>query len=197
MKFFACSLWLPCCLRKANKGLEMNRRRTLPTSRPVSAGVLLYKRSSNEGGSSSKAVRYLLGMIPQRNFWTVFKGMPESSANESLEETALREFEEETGTKGIVKAIRPETTLRGSTAKKDLVVFLQEGSAVSEDDFDLEQVVKIDQGYMEGQPEIVTIRWLTLEEATSGTDGAKIYPSQKGILEQAQTFLEQQDRGEL
>ena len=53
---------------------------------------------------------------------------------------------------------------------------------------------------MHGQPEIVELAWLTVEQAISGTEGssqnnkppkiAKIYKSQIGILRQAQAFLE-------
>jgi len=145
--------------------------------------------------TKTPSFQYLLGLVPQRNFWTVFKGMPDDSTDSgNLVKTALREFEEETGTSNVLKSIDPETTLRGATTKKDLVIFLQEGSHVTEDCFDIEKVVKIDQGYMKGQPEIISIRWLTLSEAVNGTtDGAKLYPSQKGILEQAESFLQNKE----
>jgi hypothetical protein len=42
-----------------------------------------------------KEFEFLLGLIPQRNFWTVFKGMPNNSDEETPYETAMREFEEE------------------------------------------------------------------------------------------------------
>ena len=136
----------------------MKRKRETSSNRPVSAGVLLYKKESH-------VTKYLLGLVPQRNFWTVFKGMP-SDDGETLEETALREFQEETGTENVLgDKLKPETTLRGKTAKKDLVIFLQKGSHVQESMFDIDKVVKIDQGYMKGKPEIVAIRWLTKSQA--------------------------------
>lgn len=151
--------------------------------RIVSYGVLLYKKDG-----INKERRFLLGLIPQRNWWTVFKGMP-SSKNESPTETALREFEEETGTSGIVEKITPEKTLMGKAGKKDLVIFLQEGSEFDVESFDIEKVVKIDSGYMQGQPEIVAIQWLTLKQALEGVDGAKIYKSQENILCGAHEFI--------
>lgn len=108
----------------------MKRKRERGATRPVSAGLLLYKKEVDSETSIS-TIRYLLGMVPQRNNWTVFKGMP-SNSEEQLEATALREFEEETGTSNIVKRIQSEAVLRGATSKKDLVIFLQEGSEVKE-----------------------------------------------------------------
>lgn len=115
--------------------------------------------------------------------------MPES--NETPQETAVREFGEETGSSGVLTSTSLEDapTLTGRTSKKDLVIFLRDGSAVSESIFDLDKVVKIDSGYLVGRPEIVAIRWLTLEEALEGVDGAKIYNSQQTILQQAETLL--------
>jgi 8-oxo-dGTP pyrophosphatase MutT (NUDIX family) len=158
----------------------MKRPNEKMSDRPVSCGLLLYKRDGDE-------IRYLVGLIPQRNFWTIFKGMP--NVGESPEQTALREFEEETGSTNVLNIITPETVLKGTTGKKDLVIFLQEGSHVSQDCFNLENVVTIDQGYMKGKPEIVAIRWLTLSEALNGIDGARIYNSQQGILQEAQDFI--------
>lgn len=160
----------------------MVKRKRTEATRPVSYGVLLHKKQDDE-------VVYLLGMIPQRNWWTVFKGMPNND-DESPHETALREFREETGTdENVLQAISPEATLYGKTGKKDLVIYLQEGSEVSSESFNLERVVKIDQGYMKGKPEIVAIRWLTMREALDGVDGAKIYKSQESILRDAQDFV--------
>lgn len=156
------------------------KRKREATNRPVSYGVLLYKRDGDE-------IRYLLGLIPQRNFWTVFKGMP--NEGETPEQTVLREFEEETGTSKLLKSIDAQITLKGTTGKKNLVIYLQEGSHVSEDCFNLEKVVTIDSGYMKGKPEIVAIRWLTLLEALHGIDGARIYNSQQDILQEAHDFI--------
>mmetsp|Transcript_46174 Transcript_46174/g.112842 ORF Transcript_46174/g.112842 Transcript_46174/m.112842 type:complete len:342 (+) Transcript_46174:71-1096(+) len=83
-----------------------------PSTYPTSYGVLFYRRRRLRhvvgGGSSGNdhqqqlqhyEFQYLLGLIPQRNFWTVFKGMSETAdsngESESPFETAIREFEEE------------------------------------------------------------------------------------------------------
>ena len=80
-----------------------------PSTYPTSYGVLFYRRrrvggSSSSSGNDHRSLRpyefqYLLGLIPQRNFWTVFKGMSEEAdsngRSESPFETAIREFEEE------------------------------------------------------------------------------------------------------
>lgn len=123
------------------------------------------------------------------NYWTVFKGLPEPG--ESPHQTALREFAEETGSNNVLVAIDQSfPILKGRTSAKDLEIFLQDGSNVSESIFNPDQVVTIDSGYLQGQPEIVAIRYLSLEEALSGSsDGAKIYKSQEGILKQAEAFL--------
>jgi len=128
-------------------------------------------------------------LLSSGNYWTVFKGMPE--AGETPQQTAVREFCEETGSVGVLPTISDGAPiLKGRTSAKDLVIFLQDGSGIPESIFDIDKVVKIDSGYMEGKPEIIGIRYLTLEEALSGTDdGAKIYKSQENILQQAQTYL--------
>ena len=173
----------------------------------TSYGVLLYRKvtcshgqngaddknrnNDNNKDKTKKKIQFLLGMIPQRNWWTVFKGLPDNK-EESPYETALREFEEETGIpKGLIPKIEPEHVLTGKVNKhKKLEIYLQNGSNFDESKFDLNKVVKIDSGYMKGQPEIVKIRWLTFEEALiTGIDGAKIYKSQQHILKQAHEFL--------
>lgn len=126
---------------------------------------------------------YLIG-----NFWTVFKGMPEP--NETPHETALREFQEETGFDGLQK-LKPEATLYGSTGKKTLEIYLQQYQ--EEVVFDIDQVVKIDSGYMQGRPEIIAIDWMTLEQALEGYNGAKIYNSQESILKDAYDAIMNQE----
>ena len=56
--------------------------------------------------------------------------------------------------------------------------------------FNVDQVVKIDSGYMAGRPEIIDIKWLSLEQAMNGAHGAKIYNSQESILSQAYQAIE-------
>jgi len=117
---------------------------------PTSYGVLLYRKHGT-------TIQYLLGKIPQGNFWTVFKGIPEP--NETPEETALREFAEETGSPNALTCINSVATLTGKAGKKNLSIFLQDGSDISESIFDIENVVKIDQIYLQGRPEIIAVRW--------------------------------------
>jgi 8-oxo-dGTP pyrophosphatase MutT (NUDIX family) len=154
------------------------------SNRVNSYGILLYKQDSDSN-------RFLLGLIPQRNWWTVFKGLPEG--DETPHETAIREFHEETGISNAFPGLSPETTLHatvgsGKTAK-DLHVYLVKGSHIKQSSFNANKVVKIDQGYMKGAPEIVEIRWMTLEEALDGNGGAKIYTSQQQLLRDAHKFL--------
>lgn len=181
---------------------------------PTSYGVLLYRRLQQEGiqnKSNTSKIEYLLGLIPQRNFWTVFKGLPE--AGETPHETALREFAEETGTMqnsqnrdnttstaaAALTELSPVATLHGQVGKKKkkLVIFLQSAPQGFFDTsfFDISKVVTIDSGYMEGKPEIVAIQWLSFEEALNGTNDEKrpkIYPSQIPLLEQAENILRRQ-----
>ena len=107
--------------------------------------------------------------------------------NETPYETALREFQEETGSSALTE-LSPIATLSGSTGTKQLAIYLQEAS---KDDivFDVDRVVKIDSGYMAGRPEIIAIRWCSLQEALNGVDGAKIYNSQETILTQAYNII--------
>ena len=172
--------------------MSLKRKREEITKRIVSYGVLLYKRADDD---EPDGIRFLLGMIPQRNAWTVFKGMPsqkEDGSDESPAETALREFEEETGSQGLLalQDFHPEATLHGRASKKHLEIYLHEGSFFDErESFCAERVIKIEDGYMKGRPEIIAVRWLTLQQATEGADGAKIYKSQESILQEAYAIL--------
>ena len=101
----------------------------------ISHGVLLYRRkpdapSPHDNAATANGINFefLLGMIPQRNFWTVFKGMPND--NESPLETAAREFQEETSV-NLPDNWTAETILWGKTSKKYLHISLVDGSAMS------------------------------------------------------------------
>lgn len=188
--------------------MPKRKRENDGTSSRVSYGLLLYKiddslvngrisgadRSvTKEHESRAPVIRFLLGLVPQRNWWTVFKGLPEP--NETPPKTALREFIEETGIVDAASSLgsvlsSPEMELHTRVgSSKTLSIFLIEGSAIRESSFDVEKVVTIDQGCMKGHPEIVKIRWLTLQEALDGADKAKIYSSQREMIQQAQMFL--------
>ncbi|GKZ00888.1 hypothetical protein MPSEU_001040500 [Mayamaea pseudoterrestris] len=171
----------------------------------VSFGLLLYKCDSDQNIASSSSVassktkldiRFLVGLIPQRNWWTVFKGLPEGS--ETPYETAMREFKEETGIldASIISRLsasleqQKSTTLHAKVgSSKDLHIFLVDGAFVAESNFDSSRVAKIDQGYMKGKPEIIAIQWLSLEQALQGTNGAKLYTSQHALLREAHQFV--------
>ena len=166
-----------------------------PTKTSLSYGILMYKRDHEDN-----SFKYLLGLIPQRNAWTVFKGMPD--AGETPEQTAIREFIEETSLPFPYPEEEFEnilvTKLYGKTSKKLLEIYLVEAPAnVDISIFDVDKVVKIDGEYMKGQPEIVDIQFLTKDQAIHGTNvttskGHKhvnIYKSQKGIIEHAEVFL--------
>jgi hypothetical protein len=175
------------------------RKREGGGSRIVSYGILLYKRVTDLEEEAS-SVQFLLGLIPQRTNWTVFKGVPDEDGDkkESPEETALREFEEETGTKDLLTSrhFRPEATLHGRAGKKHLEIFLHEGSFFQESDFCLERVVKIDSSYMKGKPEIVAVRWMDLRQALEGVQGAAVYKSQEDILREAHNIVLRQESKE-
>eukprot|EP00536_Pseudo-nitzschia_multiseries_P001125 jgi/Psemu1/282803/fgenesh1_pg.14_\ len=158
---------------------------------------------------------YLLGLIPQGNSWTVFKGLPET--NERPEDTAVREFEEESSLPFPYPYPNPRedwgksdscccpvtAVLHGVTSTKKLLeIFLipaPPGLDVSQ--FDVDKVVKIDgSGRFSGLPEIVEIRFLTKTRAVEGIRGkgkhkiAKIYKSQVSILERADRILKNNER---
>ena len=155
--------------------------------------MLLYKQPQNNNNpDTTPEPQFLLGMVPQRNGWTVFKGLPDAS-DQGPVQTALREFQEETGChrgKDFLHPFQPLATLHGRVGKKRLEIYLHEGADFDEDtSFCLERVVTIDSGYMQGKPEIVRVKWLTLHEALQGSEGAKIYKSQENILQEAHTIL--------
>lgn len=173
-----------------------------PTKSSISYGILMYKLDEENNNSKFK---YLLGLIPQRNAWTVFKGMPD--VGETPQQTAIREFTEETS----LPFPYPEeefqnkvtTTLFGKTSKKLLEIYLVEAPAnFSIAGFDIDRVIKIDGEYMKGQPEIVDIQFLTKDEAVNGTTvttskgerNVTVYKSQKGIIEHADVFLRGRQR---
>lgn len=161
---------------------------TRPKNLAVSFGILLYKEA--EEGEYT----FLLGKIPQGNAWTVFKGLPDDG--ETPHQTAIREFREETSIPFPFDDLSEckVTTLFGRTSNKLLEIYLvkaPENFSIAA--FDVESIVKIDSGYMEGKPEIIEIQFLTKQQAVEGTKArkglAKIYKSQIGILDHAQEYL--------
>jgi len=130
----------------------------------ISCGILLH----HDG-------KYLLGHCtnkPDKDGWTVFKGMQEEG--ETFAETAFREFKEETGIDlkalGLHRGSFVEYTLK---TKKVRVYFV-------EDEYGVTVNIKpkchsmVEPG---GFPEIDDFAWMTKEEALE-----KVFPSQKFLF---------------
>jgi 8-oxo-dGTP pyrophosphatase MutT (NUDIX family) len=187
---------------KINNHIYLNGKMIRRPNYPTSYGILLYRKAAD-----TAEFQYLLGLIPQGNAWTVFKGLPES--NERPEETAVREFEEETSLAFPYPHWEDcpiKETLYGVTSTKKLLEIylipapisstsIQIGCEFDVSKFDVDKVVRIDSGYMEGKPEIVEIRYMSKRQAIAGVAGrdtnriAKIFKSQIGILERAEAVL--------
>jgi len=202
---------------------------------PTSYGILFYREKlieevvENNNNTNRETVtqqrrkkfEYLLGLIPQRNSWTVFKGLPEG--NERPRATAIREFEEESS---LIFPYKEKTNnnnnnqeeedydhdfdwdnkydiLFGVTSTKKLlqIYLLPAPSDLDISKFDIDKVMKIDNGFWAGKPEIIQIDFLTKNQAIKGTSMstgnnkngenkiARIYKSQISILERAETIL--------
>jgi 8-oxo-dGTP pyrophosphatase MutT (NUDIX family) len=147
--------------------------------------------SNTQRSSSGKEFEYLFGLIPQGNSWTVFKGLPEGN-NERPEETAIREFEEESSLtfpynnnkRGDEDEDEDEDEedydynwdkkyeiLYGVTSTKKLlqIYLIPAPLDIDISKFNISNVVKIDKGYMVGKPEIIQINFLTKNQAIEGT----------------------------
>ena len=147
---------------------------------PTSYGILLYRKkkieeeeevivennngndnNNNSATCSSSTQRsrreqfeYLLGLIPQGNSWTVFKGLPEGN-NEQPEETAIREFEEESSltfpynnNNNNYNWDKKYEILYGVTSTKKLlqIYLIPAPLDIDISKFDISNVVKIDKG---------------------------------------------------
>ena len=147
----------------------------------MSAGILLFKRSPellfflvHPGGPFWKGKDF--------GTWTIPKG--ELSPNEAPEAAALREFEEETGTRLAGQLIRL-TPVR-QKAGKEVHGFALEG------DIDPAQIrsntIRIEWPYKSGKwqtiPEVDAAGWFTLEEAE-----ARINPAQVALLHELRVIL--------
>ena len=151
---------------------------------PRSAGILLFRQRDTE--------MQVLLIKPGGPFWRgrdagawmIPKGMVERG--EVPAEAALREFEEETGTK-LTAVPFPLATVRQSGGKL-VEAFAAEGdldaSAVRSNEFEVEWPPK--SGRRQRFPEVVEARWMTLAEAR-----ALMLPSQVPLLD----ALEAKTRG--
>lgn len=143
---------------------------------PPSAGVLLFRQRSG-------AIEVLLikpggpyWRKKDAGAWMIPKGALE--AGEAPAEAALREFEEETGTK-LTAVPFPLATVRQAGGKL-VHAFAVEGdldtAAIKSNDFEVEWPPR--SGRIEKFPEVVDARWMSLVEAR-----AMMLPSQLPLLE--------------
>ena len=149
---------------------------------PLSAGVLLFRQQSDE-------IEVLLirpGGPYWRNkdagAWMIPKGMVE--AGEAPAEAALREFEEETGTR-LTTVPFPLGTVRQSGGKM-VQAFAVEGdldtATIRSTQFELEWPPR--SGRRELFPEVADGRWMTLAEARK-----MMLPSQLPLLDALESKL--------
>ena len=151
---------------------------------PHSAGILLFR----QGEAGTEVLVIKPGGPFWRNkdsgAWMIPKGMVEP--REAPAEAALREFEEETGTK-LTAVPFPLATVRQSGGKL-VDAFAVEGdldaSGVRSNEFELEWPPR--SGKRQHFPEVAEARWMTIDEAR-----ALMLPSQLPLLD----ALEQKLRG--
>ena len=152
---------------------------------PLSAGVLLFR----EGKGGVEVLLIKPGGPFWRNkdagAWMIPKGAVE--AGETPAEAALREFEEETGTR-LASVPFPLARIR-QAGGKHVEAFAVEGdldpAKVTSNMFELEWPPR--SGRWERFPEVIEARWMTIGEAR-----AMILPSQAPLLD----ALEEKLKGE-
>ena len=149
---------------------------------PRSAGILLFRKNGD--------VEVLL-IKPGGPFWRnkgtgawmIPKGAIESG--EAPAEAALREFEEETGTR-LSQVPVPLATIR-QTGGKYVEAFAVEGdldpATIKSNEFELEWPPR--SGELRRFPEVVEARWMTLAQARK-----LMLPSQLPLLDALETKLE-------
>src|SRR4051794_9277344 len=153
----------------------------MPT--PHSAGVLLFRAS----GGVTQVLLIKPGGPFWRNkdvgAWMIPKGLVEPG--EAPAEAALREFEEETGTK-LASVPFPLATVR-QAGGKIVEAFAVEGNldpaAITSNQFEIEWPPR--SGQLQHFQEVSEARWMTLSEAR-----AMMLPSQLPLLDALQAKLE-------
>lgn len=148
----------------------------------VSAGVILYKRD----GEELSVLLILPGGPYWRNkdvgAWMIPKGGIEPG--EAASEAALREFEEELGTR-LTGALRPLCRIRQAGGKW-VEAFALEGDLdagrIVSNSFEIEWPPR--SGQMQSYPEVDRAAWFTLAQAH-----ARILPSQRPILDALEAEL--------
>ena len=151
---------------------------------PLSAGVLLFRQ--RDGATEVLLIKP--GGPFWRNkgagAWMIPKGAVE--AGEAPAEAALREFEEETGTK-LSSAPFRLATIRQSGGKY-VEAFALEGDldpeTVKSNEFEMEWPLR--SGRMERFPEVAEARWMTFAEAR-----AMMLPSQLPLLDALEAKLKE------
>jgi predicted NUDIX family NTP pyrophosphohydrolase len=151
-------------------------------SPPLSAGVLLFR----ERDGATEVLLIKPGGPFWKNkdagAWMIPKGMIEPG--EAAAQAALREFEEETGTR-LTAVPFPLARIRQSGGKH-VEAFALEGdldpAAVTSNDFELEWPPR--SGRLERFPEVVEARWMNLDEAR-----AMMLPSQLPLLDALEARL--------
>lgn len=149
---------------------------------PLSAGILLFRQ--REAGTEVLLIKP--GGPYWRNkdagAWMIPKGAVE--AGEAPAEAALREFEEETGTRLDCMPF-PLATVRQAGGKL-VQAFAVEGdldpAGITSNDFELEWPPR--SGRMERFPEVVEARWMSLAQAR-----AMMLPSQLPLLDALEAKL--------
>jgi predicted NUDIX family NTP pyrophosphohydrolase len=143
---------------------------------PRSAGILLFRQS--EGRPEVLLVKPGGPFWKNKDVgaWMIPKGMIERG--EAPAEAALREFEEETGTR-LTTVPFPLATVR-QAAGKLVDAFAVEGnldpSAIESNQFEVEWPPR--SGRIKRYPEVAEARWMTLDEAR-----ALMLPSQLPLLD--------------
>jgi len=143
---------------------------------PLSAGILLFRR----GGGGIEVLLIKPGGPFWRNkdagAWMIPKGLVEPG--ETPPEAALREFEEETGTRLTAVPFRLATVRQAGG--KVVEAFAMEGdldpAAVQSNEFQMEWPPK--SGRLECFPEVAEARWMSLAEARE-----LMLPSQLPLLD--------------
>jgi predicted NUDIX family NTP pyrophosphohydrolase len=151
---------------------------------PLSAGILLFRERSGD----TEVLLIKPGGPFWRNkeagAWMIPKGAIE--AGEAPVEAALREFEEETGTK-IETVPFPLATIR-QAGGKTVEAFAVEGdldpAAVTSNHFEVEWPPR--SGRLQSHPEVAEARWMTIAEARS-----MMLPSQLPLLDALERKLEE------
>ena len=150
---------------------------------PRSAGILLFRQS--EGRPEVLLIKPGGPFWKNKDVgaWMIPKGMIERG--EAPAEAALREFEEETGTR-LTTVPFPLATVR-QAAGKLVDAFAVEGdldpTAMESNQFEVEWPPK--SGRIKRYPEVAEARWMTLDEAR-----ALMLPSQLPLLDALEKKLE-------